>query len=162
MVSFRLATANDLEALLELQQRYYAEDGYPFVQRTARDAWEPLLKNSNLGCVWVAEDGVTLVAYAVLTFGYSLEYHGRTAVLDELFVALRHRRRGLGREALQVLETTCRSHGVRALHLVAEHTNVEALQLYRTHGFVNHGRCVMTQRFDVEPSDDGGRGLAGA
>jgi len=114
MVSFRPSTITDLDGLVALQQQYYAEDGYPFVERAARTTWEQLLSEPSLGRVWVAEAGATLVAYAVLTFGYSLEDHGLDAVLDELFVAPSHRRRGLGREALTVLEAACRTAPVRS------------------------------------------------
>lgn len=153
MVSFRPSTITDLDGLVALQQQYYAEDGYPFVERAARTTWEQLLSEPSLGRVWVAEAGATLVAYAVLTFGYSLEDHGLDAVLDELFVAPSHRRRGLGREALTVLEAACRTFGVRALHLVVERTKETAIELYRKHGFVGHERYLMTKRFEI------GRGL---
>jgi len=153
MISFRPSTIADLDGLVALQLQYYAEDGYPFVERAARATWEQLLSEPSLGRVWVAENGTALVAYAVLTFGYSLEYHGLDGVLDELFVAPGHRRRGLGREALAVLEAACRTHGVRALHLVVERKKETAIELYRRHGFVGHERYLMTKRFEI------GRGL---
>jgi len=161
MVSFRPSTVSDLEALLALQQQYYAEDGYPFVERAARTTWERLLNEPSLGRIWVAEDGASLVAYAVLTFGFSLEYHGCDAVLDELFVAPSHRHRGLGQAALDTLEAACGRLGVRALHLVVERGKETAIELYRAHGFVGHGRYLMTKRFEIVPSPDG-RGLTSA
>ncbi|MGH7615383.1 MAG: GNAT family N-acetyltransferase [Gemmatimonadales bacterium] len=134
-----------------MQQQYYAEDGYLFAERAARTAWEQLLNTPSLGRAWVVEDGARPVAYVVLTFGYSLEYHGRDAVLDELFVVPRHPRRGLAREALDVLEAACLTLGVRALHLVVEHKKECAIELYRTHGFVGHERYLMTKRFEIVP-----------
>jgi len=162
MASFRPSTIADLEGLLSLQQQYYAEDAYRFAEPAARTAWERLLSNPSLGRVWVAEDGATLVAYAVLTFGYSLEYHGRDAVLDELYVAPGHRHRGLGRTALDTLEAACETLGVRALHLVVERKREAAIELYRAHGFVGHDRYLMTRRFEIGPDPGGGRGSTSA
>ena len=44
----------------------------------------------------------------VLTLGWSLEYHGRDAFVDELFIAPSCRGRGLSKLALGVLEDACR------------------------------------------------------
>ena len=162
MASFRPSTIADLERLLTLQQQYYAEDGYPFAPSAARTAWEQLLNEPSLGRVWVAEDGATLVAYAVVTFGYSLEDRGRDAVLDELFVVPRYRHRGLGRAALDTLEGACEALGVQALHLVVERKKETAIELYRARGFVGHDRYLMTKRFDGGPDLGGGRGLTSA
>ncbi len=161
MTSFRPTTIADLEGLLTLQQQYYAEDGYPFAESAARTAWEQLLNEPSLGRVWVAEDGAALVAYAVVTFGYSLEFHGCDAVLDELFVVPRYRHRGLGRAALETLEGACEALGVRALHLVVERKKTAAIELYRAHGFVGHDRYLMTKRFEMVLDLGGGRGLTG-
>jgi ribosomal protein S18 acetylase RimI-like enzyme len=151
MASFRPATIADLEDLLALQQQYYAEEGYLFAEPSARAAWNELLNERSLGRVWVAVEGATIVAYVVVTFGFSLEYRGRDAVLDELFVIPAFRRRGLGREALQVLEAGCRASGVQALHLVVDRTNEAAIELYRGQGFVAHDRQLMTKRFNPKP-----------
>ena len=70
------------------------------------------------------------MGYLVVAFGYSLEFRGRDAFVDELYVAPTHRGRGLGREALRVAEPCCLEAGVRALHLEVRPGNARARGLY--------------------------------
>jgi GNAT superfamily N-acetyltransferase len=80
-----------------------------------------------------------------VALGFSFEYRGREAFVDELFIAESHRGRGLGREALEIAEAYCREAGVNALHLEVERHREDALELYRRRGFTDHGRTLMTK-----------------
>ena len=142
---FRPAAPSDVDALLVLQAAYYADDGYPFVEVEARACWRRLLDEPTHGRAWVVEHDGRLVAYAVLTFGYSLEYRGRDAFVDELYVAPEWRGRGLAREALAVIDAACLEADVRALHLEVERDKETARGLYRRWGFVEHDRVLMTK-----------------
>lgn len=142
---FRPAVTSDVEALLRLQAAYYADDGYPFVEAEARGCWQRLLEEPGYGRAWVATHDGRLVGYSVVTFGYSLEYRGRDAFVDELYVAPEWRGRGLARAALSVIEAECREAGVRALHLEVERNKETARGLYRRWGFVEHDRVLMTK-----------------
>lgn len=133
--SYRLATVADLDDVLSLQRDFYAEEGYPFAVEHMRPALATLLGDPSLGQVWVAEDAQRLVAYAVLTLGYSLEHRGRDAFVDELYVVPSHRGRGLGRAALGLMDGYCREHGVHVLLLEVEYDNEDAHALYRRVGF---------------------------
>jgi ribosomal protein S18 acetylase RimI-like enzyme len=141
----RSATRDDAPALLEMMREYYAEDGYPFVEAEARQALDAFLSDGRLGQGWIVVDSERPVGYAVLTMGYSLEYRGLDAFVDELFVRPSHRGRGLAKEALHALEEACRERGVRALHLEVEPTKDAAQGLYRRSGFRDHDRRLMTK-----------------
>lgn len=145
-MTFRMATASDVEAILALMSGYYSQDGYEFVEADSRRTLIDLLENVHLGQVWVTEDEEGLVGYLAVTLGYSLEYRGRDAFVDELFVHERGRGRGAGREALKIAEAYCRARGVRAIHLEIEHHRTRALELYRANGFEDHDRRLMTKR----------------
>jgi GNAT superfamily N-acetyltransferase len=145
-MTFREATGADLEVLLGFMQAYYAFDHLPFDAGAARASLGQLLQDPSLGRVWLICDGEAPVGYVVLTLGFSLEYHGRDAIVDELFVQERHRGRGIGRQALAFLEEVCRSLGVRSLHLVVERANTGAQAVYRKAGFVDQDRYLMTRR----------------
>jgi ribosomal protein S18 acetylase RimI-like enzyme len=93
----------------------------------------------------VATDAGSVVGFVVLTFSYSLEFHGRDAFVDELYVRPSHRRRGLGAAALRLSEAACREHGVHALHLEVDGANDPARALYRRWGFDEHARHLMTK-----------------
>jgi GNAT superfamily N-acetyltransferase len=62
----------------------------------------------------------------VLTFGYSLEYQGRGAFIDEFFVQASHRHRGWGKITLQHAEKAARELNIRALHLEITRENGRA------------------------------------
>lgn len=144
-VVFRLAERADVGAVHRLRQEFYEEDGSAWADDQALAALEMLVSRPEHGRVWLALDTETAVGYAVLTFGYSLEFHGRDAFVDELYLRPTHRGRGLGAEALALLETACREQGVRALHLEVDGTNTPAQVLYRSRGFIEHGRRLMTK-----------------
>jgi GNAT superfamily N-acetyltransferase len=54
------------------------------------------------------------VGYLVVTLGYSLEYGGRDAFVDEVYIRSTHREKGIGTAALTFAEEQCRVLGVRA------------------------------------------------
>jgi ribosomal protein S18 acetylase RimI-like enzyme len=151
----RPATPADLERLRDLMAANYAESGYPFDPAAARDCFAAMLRDPALGRVWLVEAGGEVAGYAVLAFGYSLEYRGRDAFVDDLYVAPAQRGRGLGRAALEAVEAAARELGVRALHLEVERGNSAAQALYRRRGFRDNDRRLLTKRLgppEAQPS----------
>jgi GNAT superfamily N-acetyltransferase len=142
---FREAVAADVGPMVELMRRYYAQDGYTFIDAEARAAALMLINDAHLGRLWVACDDNTVVGYVAVALGFSFEYRGREAFVDELLIAESHRGRGLGREALEVAEAYCREMGVNALHLEVERHRENALELYRRRGYADFGRYLMTK-----------------
>ena len=135
---FRLAVEFDADALVVFMREYYAFDGHGFDGDKARVALTALLRDSTLGRVWLILDGDTPVGYVALCFGYSLEWLGRDAFVDELYLREEYRGRGWGRTALAFVEDAAREAGVQALHLGVVPGNVVALELYRRLGFHEH------------------------
>jgi GNAT superfamily N-acetyltransferase len=144
MNRFRIAAEADVSAVLPLMRQYYAEDGYEFDEMAARRALLDLIRDERLGRLWVAEIE-SIVGYLAVTLGFSLEYRGRDAFIDELFVEQSSRGIGLGREALAIAESYSRDAGVRALHLEVEPARKAARGLYRATGFEVHSRYLMTK-----------------
>src|ERR1700704_5336839 len=140
----RLAQLADLEAVLALHRDFFEEDHYPFHEEETRANLARLLSEPSLGRVFVLEEGWVPAGYLVLTFGCSLEFSGRNALVDELYVAPGHRGRGHGTRALAAAEELCRELGIRAIHLVVERYKEDAQALYRQVGFVAYERNVMT------------------
>jgi GNAT superfamily N-acetyltransferase len=141
----RPAGPGDVEALVALQRAYYAEDGYPFAEREARPVWLGLLQEPARGRAWLVERGGATVGYVALTFGYSLEYRGVDAFVDELYLVPAARGQGLGGAALAVVEAACRERGVKALHLEVERDKSGAQALYRQRGFADRARYLLTK-----------------
>ena len=118
----------------------------PFDEERRRRNWLAFVKDPSLGTAWIICDGERPIGYAVLTLGFSFEYGGRDAFLDELYVDKKYRGRGIGRETMEFVETEAREMGVNAVHLEATRGNEPALELYRRTGYVAHERFLMTKR----------------
>jgi ribosomal protein S18 acetylase RimI-like enzyme len=128
----------------------YDEDGStPLREDAAETALRGLLAAPDRGLVWVIEQAGEAAGYLVLTWGYSLEFHGRDAFIDELYVAPSYRGAGLGRQAVEWAEDACRAHGAGAVHLEVEIDNERAHALYRRRGFAERGLRLMTKRLGV-------------
>jgi ribosomal protein S18 acetylase RimI-like enzyme len=85
--------------------------------------------------VWLVADGER-AGYLVLSFGWSFEFGGRTAVLEHLFVREPFRRHGLGHAAIEWAEALCQSEDVGVVYLGVEQSNTRAQELYRKRGFL--------------------------
>jgi ribosomal protein S18 acetylase RimI-like enzyme len=146
-VIFRPAT-NDDEADLLRMMRSLAEQepgAYNFDEPAVRTVLREFLCDPSLGRAWIFSDGHTIAGYIVLTLGYSFEYHGREAFVDELYVEPQFRRQGIGRRAMEFLEDRAREMGVHVMHLEVDHGNDPALELYRRAGYEDHDRYLMTK-----------------
>jgi diamine N-acetyltransferase len=140
-----LASSEDSPELMSLMRMFYREEGYPFNEERTRRALLALLSNPLFGKVWVFRMEGRAVGYLVVTFGYSLEFGGRDAFIDELFVEPAARGQGVGTFALETAQEHCRRNGVAALHLEVEHENPKARALYERIGFKAHSRFLMTR-----------------
>lgn len=148
MSRFRKARPEDIPAILDMMASYYGEDGYSFDREASQAVAAALIRNSALGALWVAAPDGKVVGYLAVTLGFSLEYRGADAFIDELYIAEEARGMGLGGEALRIAEGYCRANKVQALHLEVEQHRDRALELYRNFGFVDHDRFVMTKQID--------------
>ena len=139
------ADSPDIEAILGPMQRLYEHDRIAFDKPAALAALHGLLNDPKHGIVWAMKEEESVIGYAVVTFGYSLEFHGVDAFLDEIYICESHRGIGLGRQAIELAEEACRQRGVRALHLEVERDNTGAQAVYRKLGFRDHDRYLLTK-----------------
>jgi ribosomal protein S18 acetylase RimI-like enzyme len=145
-VAFRPATTADEPALLELMREFYRHAAMAWDEAAARAALHGLLADAGLGRALLIELDGALAGYLAVCFGYSLEFLGRDAFVDELYVREAFRGRGLGARALEIAADLCRECGVRALHLEVEHRNTRAQEIYRKAGFADREHYLMTRR----------------
>ncbi|MBC8041985.1 MAG: GNAT family N-acetyltransferase, partial [Rhizobacter sp.] len=104
-----------------------------------------LVTDGTLGRVYLIMADETIAGYLVLTFGFSLEFHGRDAFIDEFFIREEFRSRGLGSAALKFIEDDCRKMGIEAVHLEVDHINARGQSLYRRWGYTDHRRFLLTK-----------------
>lgn len=103
-----------------------------------------MVERPELGYVWLVRADGTSVGYVVLTLCYSLEYGGRSAYVDDLFIRAPYRGRGLGRSALEHVRRACEALEIRAVHLEVDRADSAAQALYRGFGFVETDRQLLT------------------
>lgn len=127
-------------------REYYEYDGHPWDETRARQALLGLLEDPQYGYAWLVLDDPAPVGYVVLTFGYSLEFLGRDAFLDELFLLPPYRGRGWGKKTLAFIEQQAQENQVRAIHLEVVRGNEAAAALYRNNGYLDHDHRLMTKR----------------
>jgi len=122
VVTIRRATLADLPALMALMRE--------FDPATSERGVVPLLDDDTYGVIWVTD---ALDAYAVVTWGWSVESGGAEAILDEIYV--RRPNFGVGSALIEHLHADCRARGVRRIFLETEAPNEQARRLYTRHGY---------------------------
>ncbi len=150
----RVATVDDVELLVGLMAEFYAEAGYPLNRGRAAEAFERLLADKRLGIVWIIEAMGQDVGYVAVTLGFSLEYGGLDAVLDDLFIRAPFRGAGLGTGVMARVRDFCRDLGVRSMHLEVARDNAPAQAVYRRAGFGDTDRQLLTLRL-ADPTHEG-------
>ena len=145
MTTLRPALLGDEDDILALMREFYVHEGLVLDEPAARRALATLLADPSLGRVWFIEGGGAPAGYMVVTLGFSLEFAGRFALLDELYVREGFQRGGVGARAVEEAAAACAAWGVRALRLEVAWENDGAQRLYRRLGFDAHGRHTMTR-----------------
>lgn len=145
-ITIERATPADLDVLLVLMRHMQIDDPWsePFHETMVRKNLSELLHNSVYGLIYIAREERIPIGYLVICFDFSLEYRGKGAWIDELFVEPTHRGQGIGTQLLDLAESASREHHAQCLHLEVNQGN-RAIELYRRRGFLDHQRYLMTK-----------------
>ncbi len=130
------AGPDDADRIDLLVAAFHRHEGVNVAAQARRASIEALLAMPAQGRILLVQHrDVEIVGYAVLAFGFSLEFGGRDAFLDELFIADDYRGQGIGSAALTAVCAWARQEGLCALHLEVERNNMAAKALYLKSGF---------------------------
>jgi ribosomal protein S18 acetylase RimI-like enzyme len=127
---------------------------YYFDEPIVRQVLRKFLMAADLGLAWIFLDGEIPVGYIVLTLGFSFEYHGRDAFIDELYIEPEYRRKGIGIRAMRFVEERARELGVNGLHLEVDQGNEPAAELYRRTGYEDNARFLLTKWLKPDERQD--------
>lgn len=131
-----MADESHLAALLPLVRAYHEFEQVAMSDNERARAVKPLLcEETELGRIWLVRHQGAVVGYAALCFGYSIEFRGRDAFVDELFIAEQARGKGLGSGVLELIRKEAARLGIVALHLEVARDNTRARRLYEKWGF---------------------------
>jgi len=139
----RLATQDDHAALLDLMETFNRGEHIVMRREVTGPALARLLSDAALGLVIVASD---FSGYAVLTWGFDLEFGGRDSFLTEVYVRPERRRAGLGRQLIDEVLRVAKDNGAGAVHLGVYADNGPAVALYRGAGFTKIPRDFYTRQ----------------
>jgi ribosomal protein S18 acetylase RimI-like enzyme len=142
---FQLLSDQEVPTLLEMMREFYSQQQMQFDEPAASSALARALSNPELAQIYLIFRGAELAGYFALTFCFSLEFHGRFALLDEIYLREPFRRQKLGKAVVAFAEDACRKAGVKALRLEVGRENQGAQSLYRAAGFKEDERNLMTK-----------------
>ena len=136
-VCLQVAGKDDLDRVLVYVRAYHEYEGIAHSADKTASALRRLLGQGTLGRVWFICLGSQSIGHIAICFGYSIEFSGRDAVVDEMFIVPEHRGKGFGKTVLALVKSEAALLGVKALHLEVARSNEGARRLYRSAGFVS-------------------------
>jgi len=142
---------NDAPSILEMMASFFAIDDYPFDRNVTNDNLLHFLSTPSLGRIWLIQQDDVIVGYIVLAFGFSFEYLGRDAFIDELFVKEEFRDKGIGTRAMSFVEQQAKLLQVKTIHLEVERHNVKGNRIYSNRQYTDNGRLLLTKRLTEKP-----------
>ncbi|MFC5411709.1 GNAT family N-acetyltransferase [Larkinella bovis] len=135
--------AADANTLLRMMETFCQHFNYPFDRAQRWDLIWQMLDTPSLGSLWLIDHDRQPVGYVVLTYGFALEFGGKTALVDELFIEEAHRGVGRGGRVLRGIQQLTDQIGVSVVLLQTEKYNVRAKRLYESLGFVDQERSTL-------------------
>jgi len=153
-VRLQMAEHSDLPLVLNYVRAYHEFEGIDD-PKDISSSFRPLLGQNPFGRIWLIYNGSRAVGYVAACFGYSIEFAGRDAFIDEMFIVPEHRAKGIGKTALRLLSNEVSALGIKALHLEVARTNERARRLYQSAGFEARGQfMLMSSRTSSAPADE--------
>ena len=143
MTTFKPLEIADIEIITQMMQDFYAIDNYPMDVEVTKTLFQEFISNEHLGKSWLMYSENEIVGYIILTFIFSFEYGGKIAFVDELFIKETARGKGIGKEAIQFIQTEVPKLSLKLLYLEVEPHNENAQKLYLAHDFELHNRKLM-------------------
>ncbi|MBK8502620.1 MAG: GNAT family N-acetyltransferase [Saprospiraceae bacterium] len=137
-----------IQVLLDMMSDFNALYDYPFNRSLVRELLQVFLNDSSLGRLWLITLDDQIIGYLVVAFGFSFEYHGRDALIDELYIEEKHRGQGLGSEVLDQAFALVAELQIKVIHLEVEPENLQGTKLYQRHGFRSKGRNLLSKHLD--------------
>ena len=141
-----LAIPEHLDRLVALVAAFHAEEGIDMTDEARRAGLAPLLDGIPHGTAYLIGPPRAPIGYVVITFGWSVEFGGLDAIIDEIYVRPGIRGRGIASETLIALPRALATGGVKAMHLEVDRANENAIKLYRRAGFAPREKSMFMSK----------------
>ena len=152
-IEFKEYSAEDKFDVLEMMTSFNKIDGYEFDRLIGEKNVSEFTSNRSLGRLYLIQHQQKNIGYIILTFGFSFEYKGRDAFIDEFFIKEEYRNKGIGKLAIDFIEAESANLKVNAVHLEVEPHNLNANKLYLKKGYKSNDRTLLTKRIKNTASD---------
>jgi GNAT superfamily N-acetyltransferase len=145
-VNFVALAPGSAGRVLPFMQLLYGREHIDFDPPTTLRSAEWLLANPDWGGIWMLDAAGRDAGYLAVTVASSIEFRGRFALLDELYIADEFRGHGLGPAAVGFATEWARDRGFAALRLEVGDENFHGRHVYTKAGFKLHpDRRLMTK-----------------
>jgi GNAT superfamily N-acetyltransferase len=134
-ITLELAGPAQLEELLSLVAAYHAFEEVETSAEQRKNSVTKLLRDKNLGEIWLVRKLDSLIGYIAICYSYSIEFGGRDAFVDEFYIDVSERGRGIGGRVLKEIAALLRARGIVAVHLEVDGQNEWARAAYARAGF---------------------------
>lgn len=130
--------------MLAAMQDFYQLEKLPWDAVRQEALLTTLINTPQAGRLLIAEREQQLAAYAAIGFCFSLEFAGRFALLDELYVLPAFQGLGLGKQLMQATEQLAREQHCQAVRLEVSDDNPKARDIYLRSGYRMQPRRLMS------------------
>ena len=141
-----LAKPEHLDRLTALVAAFHEEAAIKTTPEERTAGVGPLLDGIPHGCAYLIGPPRAPIGYIVICFGWSVEFGGLDAIIDELYIRPGVRGRGIATEALTALPKALSAYGLRAIHLEVDKDNPAAIKLYKRAGFAPREKYMFMSR----------------
>lgn len=143
-------TEEDKLDVLEMMGLFSEIDGYHFDPIIREENLLEFISNRSLGRLYLIKDKHLNLGYIVLAFGFSFEYKGRDAFIDEFFIKEGYRNKVIGHLAMDFVVSESKRLNVNVVHLEVEMQNVNANKLYFNKGYQSNGRKLLSKEIEMD------------
>lgn len=131
-LEIRSAEKRDVSSLVDLAEEYMSGEA---TSEKRIDMLSRSLENPGYELL-VAELDRKIVGFIDHWIVCDFVHGGKLSYIQNLYVASRHRRKGIGSKLLENVLNNAKEREVAEIHVVTEFDNKPAIDLYRKHGLV--------------------------
>ncbi len=142
-VEIKIALIADLEILLPLVRSFHEFENFQIADDRRKISLTTLLSDRELGGIWLIYGDLHPVGYIALCVGYSIEFGGKDAFIDEFYISPEFRGQGIGTQTLEFIKLAAQDLDIRAIHLEVARTNTKAHRLYERSNFKTREKYVL-------------------
>ncbi|NOZ55097.1 MAG: GNAT family N-acetyltransferase [Gammaproteobacteria bacterium] len=143
MTKLLLATESDIDVLLPFVREYHKFEKLVLSNKEREASVRTLLNTKELGKIWLIWSSEEVVGYIVLCVGYSIEFGGLDAFIDEFYISTKFRGIGIGTKVLELIKVEAKNMKVRTIHLEVAKTNCTAKNIYSRSQFKAREKYVL-------------------